>query len=54
MTAAYELAGLVRVPVYEWRGPNEEYVLVQTLETGNRPQQAAEPAVRPDRSPLQR
>jgi hypothetical protein len=31
VTAAQELDGLIRVPVYEWRGPDEEYVLLQTL-----------------------
>jgi hypothetical protein len=30
--AASELAGLVRVPVYRYGGPGEEYRLIQTLE----------------------
>ena len=31
VAAAGELAGLCRVPVYVWEGPEEEYVLLQTL-----------------------
>lgn len=29
--AAEDLPGLLRVAVYVWRGPEEEYVLLQTL-----------------------
>ena len=31
VAAATELAGLCRVPVYAWAGPEEEYTLLQTL-----------------------
>jgi hypothetical protein len=36
VSAALELPGLTRVPVYVWGGPENEYILLQVLEAGRR------------------